>query len=128
MYLCSLIPEADLDVVRWFAYLHDSQRGLEWDYSGVQHGPLASRFIKKIRKTFLSDLSDFQIKLLMEACSYHTSAKKKADITVNVCFDSDRLDLPRCGFTLIPSRMATEAGARLAQDYSYDELLALANC
>ena len=35
IYLCSLIPEADLDVVRWFAYLHDSQRGLEWNYGGV---------------------------------------------------------------------------------------------
>ena len=35
-------------------------------------------------------------------------------ITIDVCFDSDRLDLPRAGITPDPAQMATKEGAEMA--------------
>ena len=35
------------------------------------------------------------------------------DITVNICFDSDRMDLLRVGILPVPERMATKRGAEL---------------
>ena len=37
--------------------------------------------------------NDYDFSLLITACRLHTSAKTHDDITVQACFDSDRLDL-----------------------------------
>ena len=42
-------------------------------------------------------LNDDDFSLLITACSLHTSARTHDDITVQACFDSDRLDLGRVG-------------------------------
>lgn len=100
---------ADLDVVVWFAYLHDCMR--ENDFADPQHGPRAAAYIDTIRTSYLSELSDEQVALLKKACALHTSTHRTGDITVDTCFDADRLDLPRVGCKLEPERMATEIGA-----------------
>jgi hypothetical protein len=41
--------------------------------------------------------NDDDFSLLITACSLHTSARTHDDITVQACFDSDRLDLGRVG-------------------------------
>lgn len=104
--------DADRDVIIWFAYLHDSQRtddGIDFN-----HGPDAARFVDTIRNAFLQELSDTQIIKLKEACRLHTSTHRTGDITVDTCFDADRLDLPRVGVMPDPKRMATEQGAKYA--------------
>ena len=104
--------DADRDVIIWFAYLHDSQRTN--DGFDNNHGPDAARFVDTIRNTFLQELNDTQILQLKEACRLHTSTHRTGDITIDTCFDADRLDLPRVGNMPDPKRMATEQGAKYA--------------
>ena len=106
-------PDADIDVIRWFAYLHDCMRGKEEAFQ--EHGSVAALFIRKIRKTYLKDLSDVQIKQLRQACKYHTIRRRTKDITVNICFDADRLDLWRVGIKPDPKQMAKNAGSKYAE-------------
>lgn len=104
--------DADRDVIIWFAYLHDSQR--TDDGFDFNHGPDAARFVDTIRNAFLQELSDTQISKLKEACRLHTSTHRTGDITIDTCFDADRLDLPRVGIMPDPKRMATEQGSKYA--------------
>ena len=43
------------------------------------------------------------------------------EITANICFDSDRMDLLRVGILPIPDRMATKRGAELVGSPNYDD-------
>ena len=43
------------------------------------------------------------------------------DITVNICFDSDRVDLLRVGILPVPERMATKQGAELVGNPNYGD-------
>lgn len=89
--------EADMEVVEYFAYLHDSQR---WDEGeDTEHGPRAAGFWKEHRDLF--NLTDAQFKILLKAVSGHTVAmpgdKAGDDPTLAVCWDADRLDIGRVG-------------------------------
>ena len=111
-------PEADLDVVLCFAYLHDVERQNE-GYD-EEHGPRAAALIDQIRDSVLTFLNDGQIRLLKEACALHTKCHKTGNPTIDACFDSDRLDLSRVGITPDPNKMATKKGiekARAFNDY-----------
>ena len=114
-------PEADTDVIRWFAYLHDCRRGSDND--GDEHGYVAARYIGKIRKTFLSDLSDKQINVLRLACRFHTTKRRTSNITADICLDADRLDLPRVGIRPDAKKMAGTIGAEYAANTSYEDLM-----
>lgn len=107
--------DVDATVVQWFAFIHDCRR--KNDGFDFEHGHAAARYIDIIRKTYLHDLSDAQIGKLKRACELHTSEHRTGDVTIDTCFDSDRLDLTRVGMTPDPSRMATEAGAYIARCY-----------
>ena len=116
---------ADVDVLIWFAYVHDCRRKDDGiDYS---HGPEAAEYVDVIRHTYLKELNDEQIELLKTACRLHTSTHRTGDMTVDTCFDADRLDLPRVAITPDPKRMASEAGAMYASR-SYRENLEEAGC
>lgn len=110
--LATSYPDAHLNVIRAFAYLHDSCR--QSDNYDPEHGPRAARLVPQIRHTLLSALGDEEIDELIMACEGHTKLHRTGIITVDICFDADRLDLGRVGITPDPSRMATTAGARLA--------------
>ena len=113
LMLADEYPSADTDVIRWFAYLHDCRRGTERPFE--EHGRLTAAFISGIRKTFLKDLTDAQIKTLKLACKHHTTKRRTKNLTADICLDAYRLDLNRVGIKPDPKRMATEAGARFAQ-------------
>ena len=113
LMLADEYPSADTDVIRWFAYLHDCRRGAE--RQSEEHGHTAAAFISGIRKTFLKELTDDQIKTLKLACKHHTTKRRTKDLTADICLDADRLDLNRVNIKPDPKRMATEAGARFAQ-------------
>lgn len=105
----------NLYVVTAFAYLHDSCRIS--DAVDIEHGARASKLVDEIRQTFLKHFTDDEIAQLKSACQLHTVAHKTGDLTIDTCFDADRLDLFRCGIMPEASRMATERGAAFADDY-----------
>lgn len=71
----------------------------------------------------MKELSDEQIAKLKRACELHTIQHRTGDMTIDICFDSDRLDLYRVGILPIPERMATKQGADFVSDsHKYLEL------
>lgn len=96
---------ANILVVRLFAIFHDSRR--ENEYSDPDHGVRGAEFAKQLRGERF-ELSDAEFNLLYKACQGHTHEKTHPDITIQTCWDSDRLDLGRVGITPHPSRLCTE--------------------
>ena len=98
---------ADTDVVDYFAYFHDLKRQNE-DYD-PEHGLCAANLIKRLYKQGWDDLSEKQLEQLVYACSFHSqSGAKSDDITVQTCWDADRLDLWRVGVMPDPFFLNTE--------------------
>lgn len=96
---------ANLQVVELFAFLHDSKRennGFDQD-----HGQRAADFARTIRD--LIPLKDDGLDLLLYACARHTDGLTEADITVQTCWDADRLDLGRVGIRPSPKYLCTPA-------------------
>ena len=107
------VPDADMEVVLCFAYLHDVER--ESDAYDEEHGPRAAELIDQIRDSVLGFLDDKQIGLLKDACTYHTTVPRTGNPTIDTCFDADRLDLPRAFIIPDPDKMATKEGAEKAK-------------
>jgi uncharacterized protein len=99
------VTAADVEVVRLFAVLHDSRRVNE--ATDPDHGPRAAEFARRLRGR-LFDLPDREFGLLHRACAGHTHERTHADVTIQTCWDADRLDLGRVGITPHPSRLCTE--------------------
>lgn len=97
---------ANVEVVSLFAILHDSCRVNEITDPG--HGSRAAEFAGRLRGTAF-DLADHDFRLLSKACDGHTHERTHPDITVQTCWDADRLDLGRVGITPHPSRLCTDA-------------------
>lgn len=97
---------ADLQVVELFAVFHDARRMNEAVDRG--HGRRGSQLARELRgKAF--DMDDGRFALLEYACDEHTSGLTSADRSVQVCWDSDRLDLLRVGIRPSPRLLCTEA-------------------
>jgi uncharacterized protein len=96
---------ADPEVIRYFAYLHDSCRWNE--QMDPKHGPRAAKFIDELREDI--DLGDSQIRLLKRACSGHThanpGAKAGLDKTLACCWNADRLDIDRVGINIDTNKL-----------------------
>lgn len=73
----------------------------------TEHGPRAARFAKKLRGRVF-DLDDDAFQLLFTACEGHTHERTHPDVTVQTCYDSDRLDLGRVGIMPEPSYLCTD--------------------
>jgi uncharacterized protein len=100
---------AGVEVVRLFAVFHDSRRVNEGvdDGHGKRGAELAASF-----HGHLFTLPDNQLDLLYEACAGHTDGGTDGDITIQTCWDSDRLDLGRVGICPNPERICTPAAKR----------------
>lgn len=96
-------------VVMYFALLHDSQRISEGH--DPDHGARAARFAEEVRAAFVA-LDDAEFRLLTRACEGHTHELTHPNITIQTCWDADRLDLGRCGITPSPKRLCTEIARR----------------
>jgi len=55
------------------------------------------------------DLPPHEFDLLYLACAKQGDGLLDADITLQTCWDADRLDIGRVGVTVIPSRLCTPA-------------------
>ena len=96
---------AKLHVVELFAVFHDCQRINEGIDDG--HGRRGSELAKELRGVDY-DLADEDFDLLIQACNLHTEGYLEADITVQTCWDADRLDLGRVGTTPRVEKLCTE--------------------
>jgi len=81
-------------VAQLFALFHDSRRFDE--YADPEHGPRGAELAGRMNGGLFL-LEPRELVLLQEACRTHTGGRGLADITVHVCWDADRLDLPRVG-------------------------------
>ena len=100
---------ANLDVVKLFAIFHDSRRITEsTDYG---HGQRGAEFAAQLRGEVF-DLPDPEFQLLYAACAGHEHGMIDASVTVQTCWDADRLDLGRVGMRLDPTKLCTDAARR----------------
>ncbi len=97
---------ANADVVRLFAVFHDSKRVSE--VGDPDHGRFGAEFAAELRGRVF-ELSDHEFTLLHRACVGHTHERTHPDITIQTCWDADRLDLGRVGITPHPSRLGSPA-------------------
>lgn len=97
---------ADVSVVEAFSWLHDSCRQNEG--RDPAHGKRAADFVAELHLEGVLGLSDEQCDLLIEACRHHSHGRTEADVTVQVCWDADRLDLGRVGTRPDPDRLCTD--------------------
>jgi len=102
--------KADMEIVELFSIFHDCRRVNEGTDRG--HGRRAAKFAESLRDTVI-DLDARRFTLLQYACAYHTDGRTKGDITVQTCWDADRLDLGRVCTTPDPRYLCTDA----ARDY-----------
>jgi len=85
---------ANQEVVELFAFLHDSKRVNNGIDPG--HGRRAAEFMGTLRG-LLVNLSDEDFEHLVYACEHHSEGLTQANVTVQTCWDADRLDLGRIG-------------------------------
>lgn len=104
--LHKMMPEVDLLVTQLFAFIHDSQRLC--DDGDELHGPRAADWAA-IHCGKLFYASDAQLDLLMTACRGHTNELFSDNITVQACWDADRLDIGRCKAYIDRSYLGTSA-------------------
>lgn len=93
-------------VVELFAFLHDSCR--QDDGYDPLHGTRAAESIAGLVEE-LPKLSIEERRLLAYACTHHSDGLREAEVTVQVCWDADRLDLGRVGHMPDPERLCTPA-------------------
>jgi len=97
---------ADRSVVALFAVFHDSRRVN--DDRDLHHGYRGAELAKSLRHSHVF-LADAEFELLYDACLRHTDGLTQADVTVQTCWDADRLDLGRVGIWPHPRKLCTDA-------------------
>ncbi len=97
------------DVVECFALLHDSQR--IHDGRDEDHGARAAAYARRINSSLLQ-LDPKGLELLTYACAFHSAGLTEADITIQTCWDADRLDLGRVGIRPRPAKLCTSAAKK----------------
>ena len=102
---------AQREVVALFAVLHDARRVNE--YHDPEHGWRAAELASQLRGSLI-ELSDADFQLLYRACEGHTHEQTHANVTIQTCWDADRLDLGRVGIAPDPARLCTHAARQLA--------------
>jgi uncharacterized protein len=104
------VTGAKIEVVTLFALFHDSRRVNE--HSDFSHGHRGAIYARSLRG-MLIHLDDADFDLLFEACRLHTDGLIDGDITLQTCWDADRLDLGRVGMTPEPDLLCTDAARDL---------------
>ncbi len=110
-YICRR-EQANGLVAAWFACFHDCRRLNDGSDRG--HGPRAADFLKLFSPGDLG-LTRAEKETLAFACRHHTHERVTEDPTVWACWDADRLDLPRIGVAVDPSRLFTESARRVVR-------------
>ena len=86
--------------------LHDVQR--QDEHRDIQHGGRAADFAASLMGDWVH-LNSTQMYQLTEACRYHSMGRLSKDVTIQTCWDADRLDLGRVGERPNPTYLGTKA-------------------
>jgi uncharacterized protein len=105
--LAAETPGCDPYLVSLFSLFHDCMR--EGDGNDPYHGFRAGQFVREV---FTNVLPPPVLETLVFACEAHAEGSTCDDPTVGVCWDSDRLELPRVGVQPERSLLSTEAARR----------------
>jgi uncharacterized protein len=100
---------ANKTVVELFALFHDSQRLNEG--KDLRHGQRGAQFAQTLNGS-LFHLPKNLFELLYIACERHTVDVTHEDVTMQTCFDADRLDLGRVGIIPDPDLLCTSAAQK----------------
>jgi uncharacterized protein len=95
----SKVTGANIEVVRLFAAFHDCRRVTEG--ADPSHGLRGAEYAAELRGK-LFDLNDDDFDLLFVACAGHMDRLLDDDVTVQTCWDADRLDIGRLGVKTDP--------------------------
>jgi uncharacterized protein len=98
---------ADAKVVGLFGLLHDARRHA--DRHDPDHGPRGAAFARQLAEEGILVVSGPELDALCRACAGHTAGLAPSDVTVATCWDADRLDLHRFGWTIDPLQLNTRA-------------------
>lgn len=97
---------ADALVVAYFSVFHDARRINEaWDPG---HGGRGAKLAESMKSEL--ELTTAQLEELIFACRDHTDGKTDGSVTVQTCWDADRLDLWRVEIRPRRSLLCTPAG------------------
>ena len=102
--LAEVTPGVDIEVCFLFSMYHDM---LRVDENRDKHHGV--RAMKRLMTTPL-DLTHYQKAQLLTAIGMHSDGMTSTDPTIGVCWDADRMDLPRVGVIPEARYMSTEAG------------------
>lgn len=107
---------ADPQIVTLFAVFHDSRRWNEGD--DPDHGRRGAKLAAQLRGK-LFQIGDEAFELLQYACTWHTAGLTEGDISVQCCWDADRLDLGRCWIEPDPLYLCTVAAkSKIIRDWA----------
>lgn len=104
--LARLSPGSDATLVFLFGLLHDTRR--ENDSYDPAHGTRAAQYARELSAAGALPLASGPLDLLCEALELHSDGLVSDDATVAVCWDADRLHLPRVGIDPDPGLFSTE--------------------
>ena len=96
---------ASVPIIELFAVFHDACR--RNDSRDADHGKRGAELARSVHGTIF-ELADDEFDLLYAACANHTAGSTDGDITMQTCWDADRLDLARVGITPDPRLLCTE--------------------
>ncbi|MEN9341816.1 MAG: hypothetical protein RIQ54_72 [Candidatus Parcubacteria bacterium] len=103
--------DADRDIIRLFAYLHDAKR--ETDDIDPDHGKRAAELARSLHSRGVLDFGYAKLGQLIYICANHNlRLVKTVDITAQTCWDADRLDLWRVGEVPNPEFLYTKVAKR----------------
>lgn len=98
-------PGSDRGLVLLFGLLHDTRR--ENEHFDPGHGSRAASYARELVATGALQLAPRRVELLCEAIELHSDGLVSEDPTVAVCWDADRLHLPRVEIDPNPDLFST---------------------
>ncbi|WP_201747024.1 hypothetical protein [Limnohabitans sp. TS-CS-82] len=110
---------ADLLVVELFAFLHDSQRINENE--DRMHGERAAEYAESLNQIYF-DLPDSGLDKLVHAIRFHSYGHVHECVTIQTCWDSDRLDLGRVGIKPNEKYLSPFAAKHIDAAYEWSKL------
>jgi uncharacterized protein len=104
--------EQATDTYDWFFYnfamMHDCCRVS--DHADIEHPYAAAKLIPDGDPGTFNDM-------LKIAIQNHSTGSRSEEPLIAMCWDADRLDLPRVNIVPDPKFMSTKSGQKIAEDY-----------
>jgi uncharacterized protein len=109
--LAAETPGAYLPAILLFALLHDARR--ENEHYDPLHGARAAELLDRYMADGRIVLPDAARERLRDAIARHDTGAVSDDALIGLCWDADRLCLPRVGIEPDPELLSTPAGREL---------------